>query len=331
MYDLSIIIINYNGLKFIDRCIESIFSYMAPPAGSGINPSLIYPEIIIVDNASTDGSAGFIENKIKTYGDKLKLIKCSKNLGFSKASNTGAKSAKGRFLLFLNPDTEIIQHGIEKVIEFYKTISCSPKAGAVGVKTINEDGSIQYSCRSFPTIARQLYESFFLYRLFAKNRVFGSYFMTYFDHKNTREVDWVSGSFMLIEKDIFYGVGGFDEDYFIYSEDTQICLDFSRKGFKNYYYAEYCIRHNDAGIASADMAMRNLHIWHSRRLYFKKNYTNAHAKAFSIIYFFHIFLRMLIFYLIYATRFNNKSLRKTARDYKKTLKLFFKKQLPGNG
>jgi GT2 family glycosyltransferase len=234
--DLSIIIVNYNGLDFLQKCINSIIKYLNAP-NTEAAPEF---EIIIVDNASTDGSAVFIkENFLKCKECTIKLIKAGENTGFSRGSNMGAGAALGEFLLFLNPDTEFVQGGFDRIITFYKEKSTAEKIGTIGARILNNDGSIQFGCRSFPTLSRQFYESFFLSKIFAKSKVFGSYFMTYCDHKETRKVDWMSGAFLFLKKETFFSAGSFDEKYFMYSEDTDLCLKLSKAGFSNYYFWNY--------------------------------------------------------------------------------------------
>ena len=201
-----------------------------------------------MDNASYDGSAELAEKFIA--GGNARLIRQSMNLGFAAASNAGADSSEGRYLLFLNPDTEFIGKGLEGLINFYENKIKSMKVGMVGSRILNSDGSLQLSSRAFPTLARQFYESYFLHRAFPKSRIFGSYFMTWWDHTDTRKVDWLSGAFLLCRKEVFFHVGGFDRDYFMYSEDADICLKLTRNGYASYYYPGFGIKHSDAGIAS---------------------------------------------------------------------------------
>jgi O-antigen biosynthesis protein len=319
--DISIIIVNFNGLGIIEDCIKSIYKYTNSKTSCGF----LY-EIIIADNASFDGSSQMLEEMAKVRDrNNLRVILLEKNHGFAHASNIAARAAKGDYLLFLNPDTEFIEHGFEKFTDFYKKKSASEKIGAAAVKLLNDDMSIQYSCRSFLTLARQFYESFFLSRLFKKSGIFGSYFMTFSDHGAIMEVDWLSGAFMFIDRDVFFKAGGFDDDYFMYSEDSDLCLKLARLGYKNYYYPFYCIKHKDAAIASSNPPLRDLQIARSRRLYFKKNYSSAHSAAFSIIYMFHIIMRIALYYAISFA--GEKNIRQKAKvragDYKKTLKMYF--------
>lgn len=285
MTDLSIIIVNYNSAGFIEDCLESIRENI------DIKDNSLSYEAIIVDNCSNDKSLDYIGQFCKRYAD-FRLIKNIKNMGFGVASNTGALKARGRFLLFLNPDCRLLEGGIDRVLRYYGEAN---NIGVLGVKMLNTEGNLQMSCRAFPGIFSQLYESYFLYRIFKTSRIFGSYFMTWWDHHTTGEVDWLSGSFMLIKKQIFEETGGFDSDYFMYSEDSDLCLRLHRKGFKNHYYCEYSVEHADGGIASRDMARREAEVWKSCRLYFRKNYSELHAIIFSFLYFLGIINRIVVF------------------------------------
>jgi GT2 family glycosyltransferase len=295
--DLSIIIVNYNSLDFLQKCIGSIDKYLHPPY---LEAALEF-EIIIVDNASTDGSAVFIKkNFLKSKGGFVKLIESGENSGFSKGSNLGARVALGDYLLFLNPDTEFVQDGFNGILAFYREKSRTAKVGAIGARIINDDGSIQYSCRSFPTLLRQFYESWFLSKVFAKSKVFGSYFMTYWDHEETRKVDWLSGAFLFLKKETFYSVGSFNEQYFMYSEDTDLCLMLAKEGCCNYYFKDYTVKHHDAGTAGNEMGIREAQIWKSRKIYFSKNYSKVHGAAVSFLYFAYVVNRMALAAAIYV-------------------------------
>ena len=314
--DISIIIVNYNSLDFIKRCIKSIEKLL--------NESSADCEVIIVDNNSSDGSVEYLKEKTKE-NDTFHLIVNDTNAGFSRASNTGALQAKGNYLLFLNPDTEIVGGRLEDLINFYTEKNNEDKdgeAGVIGAKILNMDGTIQFSARSFPTLARQFYESYFLYRIFRKSRIFGSYFLSWWDHESIREVDWLTGSFMFIKKDYFIKAGMFDEDYFMYSEDTDLCLKLHRMNFKNYYFPYFIIKHSDSGIASKKPATREAEIWRSRRLYFKKNYSTAHAIALSILYLAGVLNRIIVFTILTLIKPGNKN-KNRLLSYFRVLKLYY--------
>jgi len=312
MKELSIIIVNYNGIGFIEGCLESIREHLGK----------VNFEVIIMDNASTDGSVEYLKD-FCSYDRGFRLMEMGSNAGFGIASNKGAGAAEGRFLLFLNPDCKMISDDIGSLLKFYKD---SDSPGVIGAKIVGESGMLHYSCRTFPTLARQFYESYFLHRIFCRNRIFGSYFMSWWDHSGPREADWIAGSFMLVDRGLFMGSGGFDTDYFMYSEDTDFCLRLYRMGHKNYYYPGYCVMHADSGIASRDMAERESEIWKSRRLYFLKNYSPVHAVFLSLLYFTGVINRIIIFgvVLIFST---NTRKQGRARYYSRALKKYFCKKI----
>jgi len=342
MTEISFVIVNYNSLDFIKNLLESFKLIDAMHAGgiskfkntkkepqesnnlqseeikanySDKGKDDFFYEIIIFDNASSDESIRYIEEKSLTQRN-IKLLKSDQNEGFCRGSNLAANSARGKYLVFLNPDTKILEGNITSLVDFLKEKEAAgEKVGITGVKTINYDNTLQYSSRAFPSISRQFFESFFLFKIFRKSKIFGSYFMTWWDHKNIMEADWVSGSFMFVKKEIFNSVKGFDEDYFMYSEDTDICLRLKKEGFKNYYYPFYTIMHLDGAIASRNILSRELGIWKSRRLYFKKNYSSFYAFIISGLYFMGILNRLLIYFIFYIFSFKKR--------FKEKSKLYF--------
>jgi O-antigen biosynthesis protein len=349
MTEISFIIVNYNSLDFIKNLLDSFnllnSAVIENNAGnknlkseSGNSNNLLsdglavnlsnadsedfFYEIIIFDNGSSDGSTRYIEKEALIHKN-IKLLKSKQNEGFCRGSNIASKSAGGKYLIFLNPDTKILDGNIKILIDFQKEKEAmGEKLGVTGVKTINYDGTLQSSSRAFPSISRQFFESFFLFKIFRRSAIFGSYFMTWWDHKNIKEVDWLSGSFMFIKKEIFNVVNGFDEDYFMYSEDTDICLRLKREGFKNYYYPFYTIMHLDGAIASRDLLSRELGIWKSRRLYFKKNYSSLYALIVSWLCFMGIINRTMIYFILFIFSFK-KTYKEKSRLYFYVLKSYF--------
>lgn len=318
----SFIIVNYNGLDYLKELVDSL----AKLDDSGSKKSFTGHkepcwEAVFFDNGSSDGSIGFLKQKSEVFKN-FKILVSEKNTGFCHASNEAAKQAGAKYLIFLNPDTILKTTDFEPLIEFIKDPENNiDMLGALGAKTLNKDGSLQYSCRAFPTIARQFYESFFLAKLFRRSRVFGSYFMTWWDHKTTGIVDWVTGSFLLIKRDLFFELDGFDEEYFMYSEDTDLCLRLNRKGYKNYYLPDFEIIHHDSAIALRNQVKREKDIWKSRRLYFKKNYSEIHARIISYLYFCGIINRIILFSLGFLFTFKRKHIIK-ACNYLKVIKLY---------
>jgi GT2 family glycosyltransferase len=217
--DLSIIIVNYNVKEFLQNLIHSI---------SKSSPK-ISREIIIVDNASNDGSVEFIKEKFP----EVNLIANNKNLGFSKANNIGMKLAKGKYILLLNPDTFVSEDTFEKMIEFFDS---KPEVGLAGCKILNPDGTLQLACRrSFPGPWTSFCKVTGLSKLFSKTRLFAKYNLTYLDSDQTYEVDAISGSFMMFRKELYEKIGGLDENFFMYGEDLDFCYRTQKSGYKVYY------------------------------------------------------------------------------------------------
>ena len=174
-------------------------------------------EVILVDNSSKDDG---LESILKRYPE-TQLINNPKNVGFARANNQGAKIANGDFLLFINPDTVMIEDAIESMLDYIRSDS---SIGILGPKVLNSDQTIQYSCRKFPTIWSGLFNRYSLTtRLFPNNRYSRDYLMLDYDHNSTRSVDWVSGCCMMMSKSTFNKANGFDENYFLFIEDVDIC------------------------------------------------------------------------------------------------------------
>jgi GT2 family glycosyltransferase len=317
---LSFIIVNYNGMDFLNGLLESLEELNTGYGEkSAVNYKKSYDsvwEAIFFDNGSTDGSLEFLREKC-LMNTNLRLIESKTNTGFCFASNEAARQAESEYLVFLNPDTVIKTKNPDILLSFVKEKADSgDRMGALGVKTLNIDGTLQFSCRTFPTIARQFYESFFLAKLFRKSRIFGSYFMTWWDHRESREVDWVSGSFLLIKKELFFSMNGFDEDYFMYSEDTDLCKRLKKKGYKNYYFPDFEIIHLDSAIALRDFANREKGIWKSRKLYFEKNHSGKHALVISFLCFCGNLKRAFLFLLLYLFTFKRKNIIRSCNYFK---------------
>jgi O-antigen biosynthesis protein len=230
LFDISVIIVNYNVKELLEQCIISILT-----ASKNLKV-----EIIVVDNNSFDGSVELLKTKFEG-NPAVKIIASPINLGFAKANNLGAKESKGEYLLILNPDTILQEDTLEKSLSFYKA---NTNTGALTCKLILPNGKLDLACRrSFPTPSVAVYRILGLSRIFPKSKTFGKYNLTYLDENQTYEVDAIVGAFMLIKKDIYDKVRGFDEDYFMYGEDLDLCYRIKKAGYKIYYYPETSIIH----------------------------------------------------------------------------------------
>ena len=225
--DLSIIIVNYNVKEFLQNLLHS-----AEKASSRISK-----EIIVIDNASDDGSVDIIKQKFPT----VKLIENKNNIGFGSANNQGLKIAQGKYILFINPDCIVSENTFDKMISFFNE---HPDCGLAGCKILNSDGSLQLACRrSFPGPWTSFTKVTGLSNLFPGSRIFARYNLTYLDENKTHEVDAVSGSFMMIKRDAYEKVGGFDDQFFMYGEDLDLCYRVQKAGFKVYYVPDTQIIH----------------------------------------------------------------------------------------
>ena len=199
--DLSVVIVNWNAEGYLMRCLDSVFNGM-----DGISH-----EVIVVDNASADGSVMKVREKFPS----VILLENRENSGYGKANNQGIRKSNGRNILILNPDTIVMPGSIGKLVRF---IDANKQFGAAGPKILNPDKTAQYECaRNFPSPLTEFFVLTTLYKRFPKSRIFGSYLMTYWDHNDSREVDLISGACMLIKKEVFDAVGLFDENFFMYT------------------------------------------------------------------------------------------------------------------
>ena len=224
MTNISIVIVSWNSCYFLKGCLSSLILF----------PSRDPFEIIVVDNASTDGSREMIRREFPA----VILVENDQNRGFAAACNRGAEKAGGEYLLFLNPDTRVYPGTLDGALDFMRA---HPDAGAMGCRTLNFDGTLQSSAYSFPTPLRVFAYIVGLNRIFRISKLHG--------HGKIRQPDYVQGSFLLIPKNIFGDLGGFDEKFFLYSEEVDLCRRIRDDGRKIYYFPGVRIMH--AGGASA--------------------------------------------------------------------------------
>ena len=219
MYSCSIIIVAYNSCDFIPACLKSVRD-----ACEGIDA-----QVIVLDNGSVEP----ILPEIRQFFPEVEWIDSKENLGFGKGCNFAEKHATKPYLFFINPDTIISKNAFREMLKFMEE---HPEAGTVGCRILNEDGSLQWACRrSFPTIVSAVSKTIGLAALFPKNKTLASYNMTFADPDEMIEVDAVSGSFFCIRRDVYEKLKGFDEDFFMYGEDLDLCFRTKQMGLHNYY------------------------------------------------------------------------------------------------
>lgn len=224
--DISIGLASWNTCGLLDHCLQSIYD----TAGD------MDIEVIVVDNASSDGSPEMVADKYP----QVRLIRNRVNMGFAAASNIAFKHSQGRHFVLLNTDTVVLDGAFQAMMAF---MDSHTDAGIVGCKLLNGDGSLQRSCSAFPSPLTELWDSLYLSKLFPKSRIFASYSMTYWDFNQTREVDFAGGSCLMVRREAIEEVGLLDEDYFMYTEEADWCYRMWQHDWKVYYYPEAKIIH----------------------------------------------------------------------------------------
>lgn len=217
MKKLSVVIVSFNSEDFINRCLSSLLKYL--PANS---------EVIVLDNASKDETL----NILSEFKSKIKIIKSDKNLGFAKGNNLAVQDTNGEYLFFLNPDTEIKKDFFQSMLAFLESNS---QIGIVGPKLIMPNGEIQPSVKNLPTLLGAINE----FILGVKNAY--SQYVPIGDE--LQEVETVYGAAMLIKREIFLKAGGFDEKFFLYYEDIDLCRRIKNMGKKIIYYPKAEVLH----------------------------------------------------------------------------------------
>jgi GT2 family glycosyltransferase len=181
--------------------------------------------VIVVDNASSDGSVDMVKSEFP----QVILLENSQNQGFAAANNQGITIAKGRYILLLNSDTVILDNAIARTVAFADTY---PKAGITGCRVLNEDKTLQLSSFMFPSVLNMTLWTTYLFKLFPRSRFFGRERMTWWGRDDVRDVDVVTGSFMLVRQEAIKQVGSMDERFFMYFEETDWCYRFKQEGWK---------------------------------------------------------------------------------------------------
>jgi len=194
-------------------------------------------EIIVIDNNSSDNSI----TALQPLFPFVRFVPNKENLGFAKACNLGMKLAKGKYILFLNPDTIVPEDCFKACLSFFES---HPEAGALGIKMLDGGGEfLKESKRAFPSPVTSLYKLFGLSKLFPRSKTFSRYHLGHLDENSDHEVDVLAGAFMMVRKDVLDKTGGFDEVFFMYGEDVDLSYRIQKAGFRNYYFAGSNIIH----------------------------------------------------------------------------------------
>ena len=274
---LSVVIVNYNVKYFLEQALHSVRK-----ACQGLDA-----EVFVVDNNSVDGSCDMVRLKFP----EVILIDNKENTGFSKANNQAIRQAKGDYVLLLNPDTVAEEDCFKKVCDF---MDSTPDAGGLGVKMIDGAGKfLPESKRGLPTPDVAFYKIFGLASLFPKSRKFGKYHLGFLDRNEVHSVEVLAGAFMLLRKSLLDKIGLLDEDYFMYGEDIDLSYRITTSGFKNYYFPHTTIIHYKGESTKRTSVNYVFTFYRAMIIFAKKHYSQKHARTFSLLINFAIYVRAL--------------------------------------
>ncbi|MGH9517143.1 MAG: glycosyltransferase family 2 protein [Terriglobales bacterium] len=233
--EISVIVVAWNCRKVLSDCLESILLQVEPERS----------EIIVVDNASSDGTAAMVRANFPS----VKLIESDVNLGFARGNNLGLEAATGEYIFLINPDVVVGSDTFAKMLDHLRS---HPGIGMLGPKIIGRDGAVQRSCMRTPTLWNQLCRALALDTLNKKSRLFGGYLMNEFPHDALRDVDIINGCFWLVRRTALEQVGEMDPQFWMYADDLDWCRRYTEAGWRVVFFP-----HADAihlGAVSSDTA-----------------------------------------------------------------------------
>lgn len=304
--DLSVIIVNWNTKKLLKNCLDSFYK----------ETKRFTFEIFVVDNSSSDGSAEMVENRFP----EVILIKNKENVGFAKANNQAIQLAKGRFILFLNPDTVILNNAISKMLGFIRE---KKEIGAVGPKLLNTDGSVQYECaRNFPSLLAAFSSFFLLERYFPKSRLFGKRNLGWWNHEDGRAIPCLSGACVIVRKEIIEKIGLFDEQIPMFLDDVDLCYRIKKSDYNNYYLSSAEVIHVTGQSRKKAKNHKLLEVMYVQACdyFFQKHYKKSYFYLHKIITLFGSLFRMILISFLYPVakvlkKGNSEILRSTFHKY----------------
>jgi GT2 family glycosyltransferase len=264
--DLSIVILNYNTREHLRACLDSLVA----EGSTSLSGGPVATEVLVVDNASCDGSADMVAAAYPWVG----LIRSPRNGGFAYGNNQALAQARGSAVLLLNPDTGMPRGGIRALLE---RLAAHPEAGVIGPKLLRPNGTMHLACRrSFPTPSIAFYRFSGLSRLFPRSPRFGRYNLTFIDPDQAIEVESVCGACMLVRRDVLQRVGLLDERFFMYGEDLDWCLRTRLAGWTVRYEPDIVVQHQH-GAASRQRALRTTyHFFRAMDLFYRKHYVDRY-------------------------------------------------------
>lgn len=274
---LSICIPTLQAQALLRDCLRSIYA----------NTRITF-EIIVVDNASRDGTVEMLRDEFPA----VRVIANERNVGFAKAINQALRISRGRYALLLNNDTIVLPDALDRLVAF---ADAHPEIGICGPKILNRDGTLQKQCRRSYATPWDLFCYFSgLSTLFPRSPLFARYLMTYRDENETHPADAISGACMLIRRAVIEQIGWLDEQFFAYQEDSDYCFRAQRAGWQVYYYPKAQIIHYAGRGGSRVSPFRSIWEWHrSYFLYYRKNLASRYLFLFNWFYYIVMVFKLL--------------------------------------
>jgi N-acetylglucosaminyl-diphospho-decaprenol L-rhamnosyltransferase len=274
MIDLSILIVSWNVADLLATCLESILAGSLGVVGPGQDAlqdaTGLVAEIIVVESGSQDHS-----REVLARFPQVRVLAQAENIGFTRGNNLALAEARGRHVLLLNPDTEVIGDALVQMVAY---LDAHPEVGIVGPHTLNTDGTIQSTRRRFPTLATALFESTWFQR-FAPPGVLRRYYVSDAPDDAVLDVGWVQGSALMARREVYTRIGGLDEGYIMFSEEMDWCRRAQDAGWRVVYLGTARIVHHGGKSTDQVVAKRHIYFQQSKVRYFRKFHGPLIAEA----------------------------------------------------
>jgi hypothetical protein len=288
--NLSIVIVNWNTRELLEQCLNSVFKH--PPKGDF--------EVWVVDNASRDGSREMVEERFPC----VHLLANHHNPGFAYANNQAIRQACGKYILLLNPDTVLIPGALDELIRFMDE---TPQAGGAGPHLLNPDQTLQVSCYPRPTLFREFWRMFHLDRIWH----LGTYPMNRWSLEKYQDVDVLKGACLILRFEALSDVGLLDEDYFIYSEEVDLCYRVQKAGWRLFWVPQAQVIHF-SGQSTQQVAQEMfLRLYQGKILYFRKHYGGFAVQIYKLILYAASLWRLLLTPLVFLEEPSQRQLHLT--------------------
>jgi N-acetylglucosaminyl-diphospho-decaprenol L-rhamnosyltransferase len=282
---LSIVIISWNTKALLVDCLDSVYQF--PPKEEF--------EVWVVDNDSHDGSPEILKENYP----QVHLIENKNNVGFAEANNQAIQYCQGKYILLLNPDTVVHANALESLVKF---LDENEDAGAAGSYLLNPDGSLQPSCHPAPTLMREWWRLFHLDRF----RLFGSYDMHSWDSNHPRRVDVIQGASFIVRKEIVDKIGFLDGDYFMFSEEVDLCYRLRNAGWEIYWVPQSQVVHYGGQSTRQVASEMFLQLYLGKLKYFRKHYGKGAGVAYKLILLMAAFFRIILTPLAWFEKSENR-------------------------